>query len=163
MVIAIDPGPARSAYVLYEYDLRVVTAHGILPNDTLARGIVGRERGHACAIEMIASYGMAVGAEVFETVYWIGRFAERWYRETGLAADRLVRRDVKMHLCGNNAAKDGNLRAVLIDRFGPGKVTAIGTKRAPGPLYGVRADEWQALALAVTWAETRASARKAAT
>jgi hypothetical protein len=60
---------------------------------------------------------------------------------------------VKMHLCGNTRAKDGNIRQALLDRFGPGKAIACGTKKQPGPLYGVSKDVWQALALAVTWSD----------
>src|SRR5678809_428964 len=88
------------------------------------------------AIEMIASYGMAVGREVFETCLWIGRFVQAARGEHTL----VYRRDVKMHLCGNNAARDSNIRQALIDRFGPGKDKAIGRKALPGPLYGVSAD-----------------------
>jgi hypothetical protein len=38
----------------------------------------------------------------------------------------------------------------LLDRFGPGREVAVGTKRAPGPLYGIKGDEWSALAVALT-------------
>jgi hypothetical protein len=43
------------------------------------------------------------------------------------------------------------VRASLIDRFGPYKEKAIGKKATPGPLFGIHADEWSALAIAVTW------------
>jgi hypothetical protein len=62
----------------------------------------------------------------------------------------MVRRDVKMHICGQMKAKDSNIRAALIDRFG-GKERAIGRKASPGPLFGITADRWAALALAITW------------
>ena len=62
-----------------------------------------------------------------------------------------------MHLCGNNSAKDSNVRQALIDRFprsGGGKTPQIGTKGDPGPLYGIKKDEWAALGVAITTLET---------
>jgi hypothetical protein len=97
------------------------------------------------AVEMIASYGMPVGREVFETCLWIGRFIEAWGRQYQL----IYRKDVKIFHCESVRATDANIRASLIDRFGPGKVKAIGTKKAPGPLYGIKGDEWSALAVAL--------------
>lgn len=160
-LLAIDPGPELSAFV--EYDGRFVRGHGIVCNDEMLYRVGEDVPGRQLVIEMVASYGMAVGREVFETVYWIGRFAERWIGiDSSRVAHRLVRRDVKMHLCGNNAAKDANIRAALLDKFGPGKERAVGKKASPGPLYGVKADEWAALALAVTFAETHFAAKRAA-
>ena len=95
------------------------------------------------AIEMVASYGMAVGKEVFETVRWIGRFQQCW-RDPD-AVRLIYRRDVKLHLCGSPRAKDANIRQALIDQLGP-----VGVKREPGPLYGVKSHAWSALAVAVT-------------
>src|SRR3990167_6090451 len=60
------------------------------------------------------------------------------------------------HLCHDSRAKDGNIRAALIDRFGPGKDRAIGRKATPGPLFGVSSDVWSALAIAVTFTDTHA-------
>jgi hypothetical protein len=61
----------------------------------------------------------------------------------------VFRRDVKLSLCGSARAKDGNIRTALIDLHG-GKEAAIGRKKTPGPLWGVHADVWAALALAIT-------------
>jgi hypothetical protein len=65
------------------------------------------------------------------------------------------RREVKIHLCGSMKAKDANVRQVLLDRYGPGKAKAVGLKRSPGPLYGFSKDLWSALAVGITWIETR--------
>lgn len=92
---------------------------------------------------MIASYGMAVGAEVFETCVWIGRFMQA---HPDLNMHRIKRGDVKMHLCHSMRAKDANIRQALIDRLG-----APGTKKNPGKTYGVSGDVWAALAVAVTY------------
>jgi hypothetical protein len=97
------------------------------------------------AIEMIASYGMAVGAEVFETCVWIGRFCERWASTTGAPPVRIARMAVKLAICHDSRAKDANIRAALIDQFGG----ALATKKG-GALYRVKGDEWAALALAMT-------------
>lgn len=146
-VLAIDPGPERSAYVLY--DGTRVCQFAKCPNEEML-SVVACHSG-VLVIEQIASMGMAVGAEVFETVFWSGRFVERW---NGHKWDRVKRHQVKMHLCGNMRAKDANIRQALLDKFGPGKEKAIGRKAAPGPLYGLSGDCWSALAVAVTYCES---------
>lgn len=148
-LFAIDPGNEESAYVLYDEERKVPCEWAKLPNAEVLRYL---DRTPACdlAVEMIASYGMAVGCEVFDTCVWIGRFIERWDR----SEPRMVyRRDVKLHLCHDSRAKDPNVRQALIDRFGPGKEKAIGKKASPGPLYGMSGDCWSALAVAITAAE----------
>lgn len=130
-----------------------VLRHAIWPNDDLLIELIGfTPATDVLVIEQIAGMGMAVGAEVFETCFWSGRFIQAW---PGTAWDRLKRLPIKIHLCGTAKAKDANVRQALIDRFGPGKEKAIGTKKAPGPLYGLKGDEWSALAVAITWWDTR--------
>lgn len=164
-ILAIDPGPEDSAYVLYNTTERALVEFGKIPNSEMLNKIWLKsaagfdEMPDVCVIERIACYGMAVGREVFMTAEWTGRFDEAyWCMSEGMLPARIIRRDVKMHLCGNNTAKDANIRQALIDKFGPGKDKAIGKKAAPGPLYGVSNDVWAALAVAVTFAETRKKA-----
>lgn len=151
-VLAVDPGPEQSAWVLF--DGARVLAHAIEPNADLLRRLphVGVSEFDSRMVdgvvfEQIESFGMAVGREVFETVFWTGRF----YQATNARVARMTRKAVKMNLCQSMRAKDANIRAALIDRFGGSQ--AIGRKAARGPLYGVRADEWSALAIAVTWCD----------
>lgn len=156
IILAIDPGCTDSAFVLYDVDARRPVWFSKLSNEKLL-GICREHvsigdadvRFQHLAVEMIASYGMPVGREVFETCLWIGRFLEAWRGPHSL----VYRKDVKLHLCGTFRAKDPHVRQALIDRFGPGKPAAIGTRKQPGPLYGVAADVWSALAVAVTWGE----------
>jgi hypothetical protein len=83
----------------------------------------------ACIIEKVKSYGMPVGAEVFETVYWSRRFAQALGAEK---VEGIPRIQVKLHLCHDSRAKDGNIRQAL----------------------------WAALALAVTWWDQNAGRRE---
>jgi hypothetical protein len=146
-VLAIDPGPVESAYVRLECG--EITASGKLPNEVLLFCLAPAD---VLAIEMIASYGMPVGAEVFQTCVWVGRFVETWAPKP----HRLIyRKDVKLHLCNSPRANDATVRQALIDRFG-GKEKAIGNKRAKGPLYGIKGDAWQALAVGVYFADAQA-------
>lgn len=146
-IIAIDPGNEESAYVIYEPGQRPIFYK--VSNDTLLCGLNILHGIDAFVIEMVACYGMAVGATVFETCCWIGRFEQRFADLNPMVPQHRVKRmEVKMHLCGQARAKDGNIRQALIDRFGE-----PGTKKHPGTLYKISGDCWAALALAVTWAD----------
>lgn len=160
ILLAIDPGPAQSAWVILDAT-KAPSSFGIWQNEELLdplRALLFNEPPGAfdvvdrVVIEKIASYGMAVGAEVFETVFWSGRFAEAAHP---VPVDRVTRMAVRMHLCGSSRAKDPNIRQALIDRFGGS--AAIGTTKARGPLYGVAKDVWSALAVAVTYADGASS------
>jgi len=159
-ILAIDPGYERSAMVIYDTAQGKPIWSNIWDNDDVVVNMLP-DAGTAekpldrLVVEMVASYGMAVGKEVFETVYWIGRFCQAWPRYKGEhTVCRIYRKDVKMNLCHSMKATDANIRAALLDRFGPGKEKAVGTKKVPGPLYGIRKDLWSALAVAVTYVDT---------
>lgn len=141
-ILAIDPGTTHSAFV--QYRAGQVLDHGWIPNAEMRQVLIGRDYDN-CAIEMIASYGMAVGASTFETCLWIGRFVEVARVEPVLC----YRKDIKIFLCGTMRAKDGNIRQRLLDLVGP-----QGTKAKPGPTYGIKSHTWAALAVAVFAAAT---------
>jgi hypothetical protein len=143
-VLAIDPGSARSAWL--RFDGERPAGFGITANDVLVRALRTGGLPDVVVIEKVESYGMAVGAEVFDTVWWAGRFAEAASR---VPVVMLPRRAVKLALCGDSRAKDANIRQALLDRFG-GRA-AVGRKASPGPLYGISRDVWSALAIAVTY------------
>jgi len=145
-VLAIDPGPTESAYVIWDgeriTDKGKQTNHNVLY--LLSHPDVFAISPDCLIIEQIKSYGMAVSDSIFDTVYWSGRFCEAWGARGFF--DRIPRMDVKMYLCHSSRAKDSNIRQALIDRFGE-----PGTKRNQGITYGLKADLWAAFALAVTW------------
>jgi hypothetical protein len=148
LTLAIDPGTDKSGWCTLAGG--AIQQSGVMPNDRMLQAIKHLAYDQL-AIEMIASYGMAVGREVFETCVWIGRFVQASHNPDAV---RLVyRRDVKLHLCGTAKAKDPNIRQALLDMFprtGGGKTPQVGTKSQPGPLYGVSSHAWAALAVAVT-------------
>jgi len=151
LVLAIDPGTELSGWCVF--DGETVAAAGVMSNEELLAYLQRSHfyvNGYRLAVEMVASYGMPVGREVFETVRWIGRFQQAWHAPE--AVELVYRKDVKMHLCGSPRAKDPNIRQALLDLFprtGGGKTPQIGTKAKPGPLYGVSSHAWAALAVAV--------------
>lgn len=174
--MGVDPGPTRSAWV--HYDTRGhVLAYGHEANEKVATR-VWEFRGEI-VIESVDHMGMAVGRDVFETVWWSGYFCAHAGTYT-----RIPRREVKMALCARANATDANIRQALIDRFG-GDEVAIGGKRCRncagkgwkgvgrgecasctgtgletprGPLYGLAAHTWSALAVVVTRLERKAPA-----
>lgn len=148
-ILAIDPGNTESAYVVIDENMKPID-FGKVKNHEILDVIDGVEiiGVQSVVIEMIASYGMPVGAEVFETCLWIGRFWERACQK-GYEINKIYRKDVKINLCGSMKAKDANIRQALIDRFGP-----VGTKRNPGWFYGFKADIWSAYAVGITYLDS---------
>lgn len=140
-ILSIDPGPADTSWMIYE-DGKVLE-QGFEDNDFFLSWLRWDERQQAdlAAIEMVACYGMPVGAEIFETCTMIGRMEEIL---RGGRVERVFRKDIKLHLCGSLRAKDANVRQALIGRLGP-----PGTKKAPGPTHGIYGHAWAALAVAV--------------
>lgn len=153
IIRAIDPGTTQSAYV--DWDGERIHSFGIVLNQEV------RELPTAdidvCVVEMVASYGMPVGADVFETCVWIGRFLEHMF-SVQVDYCKIYRRDVKMHLCGTNRAKDANITAAIVDRFDPNREYGKygkGTKPNPGMFFGFSKDVWAAFAVALTFYDTR--------
>lgn len=150
-ILAIDPGPTQSAWI--EYDAGKIGAFAKQDNQTILERLRRDNSGAVLVVEQIAAMGMSVGAEVFETVFWSGRFVEAWEPANWA---RIKRHEVKMHLCQHPRAKDGNIRQALIDLYG-GDSVARGRKAAKGPLYGISGDVWAALAVAVTYSAKQRS------
>lgn len=157
-ILAIDPGTTESAYLLL-VDGKISEFGKVLNAEIL--NVIGRIQYHhehsVCVIEEVRSYGMAVGQEVFRTVFWTGMFAHAW-GEVDLRF--LGRKQVVIHVCGQPKAKDANVRQAMLDRWGPAKVERVthGTDRkgkattktikVDGPTAGISKDVWAALAIA---------------
>ena len=152
-ILAVDPGPRSSGWVLYDVVDEVVLRHGIDTNETLLFQMLAPpvSQADAFVIEKFEARGMPIGESSIETIFWSGRLAQAWEGTRYF----VQRRAVKLHLCGTTRAKDSNINAVLGDRFsgGQGMRVAKGLKKSPGPLYGMKSHSLAALAVAVTFAD----------
>lgn len=148
-ILAIDPGPVESAFVIIDAETRRPLDFGKRPNDFVLSSICNLAM--PTHIEMVASYGMPVGKDVFDTCVWIGRFIQRHYADHAPLTPQLTyRHAIKLHHCGSARAKDSNIVQALVDRFAAGQPNkGKGTKAEPGWFHGFAADVWQAYALAV--------------
>ena len=147
MILAIDPGTHESAYCVVneKYEPK---AFAKLPNEDLIEILkIGTYKQEKLVIEMIASYGMPVGSEVFETCVWIGRFLQ-----VAGGCNFIYRNEEKLNLCGSVKANDSKIRKALIDRFARfDKKNGKGRADKPDWFYGFRDDIWSAYAVAVTY------------
>ncbi|WP_252237490.1 hypothetical protein [Clostridium sp. ZBS17] len=153
MILAIDPGNIESGFVYLNDDLSIADK-GKIDNKDLLECIESEDfdlNSHI-AIEMIASYGMPVGAEVFETCVWIGRYMQALKNHFNKKPKFIYRKDEKMNICQSMKANDATIKQALVDRFAKGqKNYGKGTKKEPGFFYGFKADIWAAYAVAVTY------------
>lgn len=146
-ILAIDPGPVNSAWVLIDRlgHHCIVEQAGDHENVKMLLSLFE----HWCeetvvVCEGVENYGMPAGDELFETVFWSGRFNQA----SCVPFIRIKRTTIKLHLCNSRKAKDSNVRQALIDRFGGKEQTRKG-----GLLAGISEHKWSALAVAVTYAD----------
>lgn len=159
-IFAIDPGNTQSGYAVLEMPDFHLVNFGKVENGELLRLLEHynqkiREYGDpdVFVIEKIASYGMAVGKDVFETCYWIGQFLHALKHQK---TDSVYRKDEKIYLCGSMKAKDSNIRQELINRYAKHDFkNGKGTKANQDTFYGVSKDVWAAIAVGVTYYEMK--------
>jgi len=158
LMLGLDPGPERSALVGLNADgptaLRILDENAVIRAklEELEADEVWGYR--ILAIEIPQPHRDFTPQSAIDTAVEAGRFIQVWRGP----CRKIKRTDVKHHLYPHHKTKkhpdvpgaDAGIRAVLLKRFGP-----KGTKASPGPMYGYKADLWQALAVAVCAAETR--------
>ena len=163
VLLAIDPGDVQSAFCFMDVETYKPLYFAKEKNEDAMKHIVEYIQGSNtavsnvknAAIEMIASYGMAVGRSTFETCRQIGRFAER-LELLGVNVDYIYRKDEKMCLCGQMRAKDSNIRQALIDRFAQFDFkNGKGTIKNPDWFFGFKADCWAAYAVGCVWLDIK--------
>lgn len=149
-VLAIDPGNRQSAWCMIDGETLKPLSFGKEENQVVLTSVQQRSY-DSIVIERVASYGMAVGRDVFETCEWVGRFTQA----ARVPPDYVYRKEEKLHLCGDSRAKDANIRRALIDRFAQHDIkNGKGTKKNPDWFYGFSADVWAAYAVGITYIET---------
>lgn len=157
-ILALDPGTKYTGYCLLSPELRPIK-FGKESNDDVmmvSLDILSTITFKPCivVIERVASYGMAVGSEVFETCEWIGRYTQELQRYASI--EYVYRKDEKVMICGSTHANDATIKRVLADRFAYGQSNyGKGTKKEPGFFYGFKADIWSAFAVGVTYHDLR--------
>lgn len=176
----VDPGTEKSGFVLFDDEQNRVVFSCELKNEVI-RSILRSGRyfpdnfpnipdvstWDTFFIEDIEGMGLKVGKDVFQTAKWLGKFIEAYEYSTNKKVSEIFRGDEKITLCGaktfvnpitgkRKAISDSQIRTAVIDRFPPlggGKMPQVGTKKEPGPLYGVKGHCWQALAVLITGLE----------
>ena len=158
-IFAIDPGNIQSGYAVIEMPNFRLVNFGKVENGELIRLLeiynnrTDSNDPDVFVIEKIASYGMPVGADVFDTCIWIGQFL-RALKDKQTAF--VFRKDEKMTLCGSMRAKDTNIRQELINRYAKHDFkNGKGIKTNQDTFYGVSKDVWAAIAVGVTYYEMK--------
>lgn len=135
MILAIDPSNTVHAWALLDpapAGLRLYASGRDLAADPQPSGLAMR-----IVCEMVACYGMAAGAHLFDTCVAIGRLDAR----IG-PMEFITRTEVKRIVCGQTNARDPNVRQAIIDRFGGPEAIRKG-----GALWKVAGDTWAAIAV----------------
>ena len=150
IVVGIDPGPEACGFCIYDNrGPRVIEAHKALPIvEPLTALDIYAGQAALVALARVQSYGIA-GSSLLRTSETGGRLwqcSEALRLPTVLLYRREVLRGLDVTGKGN---RDALVRERLIEMHGGERRKAQGTKKEPGPLYGVASHAWQALAVAV--------------
>ena len=152
MILAVDPSnKEHTAYVFINEETYEPVKFGMCGAEEMLQlldnyfNIIDH-----VAIEMVASYGLPVGRDVFETCIFIGRMLEH-IRDGNYTY--IYRKDVKLNLCGRmQGVNDSTVKQALINRFAKFDFrSGKGTKKNKDFFYGFKGDIWQAYAVGVTY------------
>lgn len=146
VIVGVDPGTNQSAYFVYDSTSKKILAFGKIGNETFLN--TDFSMADVLVYEKMQNYGSPVGQTTFETCIWMGRFIQEWHRETNKPIVGLFRHQIKSNLCPKMKSNDSKIREALINRFGK-----PGSKKNPGPTYGIVKDIWSAMAIAVTYGD----------
>lgn len=148
-VLALDPGDTQTGYCFIDADTLRPLRFGKEDNQSVLL-LVQLEAYDLLVSERVASYGMAVGRNVFETCEWVGRYTQASHAPVVY----IYRQEEKIHICHDSRAKDSNIRRALIDRFAQHDLkNGRGTKKKPDWFYGFKKDVWAAYAAGITYIE----------
>lgn len=165
--LAIDPGSKKSGWVLalipFAPDLKdlhgrsarlpEVVECGVSTNDEVLHRIaasreVYRRALYRVAIERFAFSGGNAGMETFDACHWGGRMAQTAVR-FGADVYRPFRRDAIIAAVGKavRGKTDSAVITGICQLYGGDRSKVVGTKKAPGPLYGFKSHIWAAMAV----------------
>lgn len=154
-IIGIDPGPLTSGLVVYHQPEGAVHGRVVLSNaracllDIRAQlttyALQAHHEGAELHVVIERTQAGPPSTAVVRTTEVVGRLMEMC-EVRALAYWLYYRRQVLQALgCATKGNKDSLVRTALLEVHGGFRQVAIGTKRSPGPLYGVSSHAWQAL------------------
>lgn len=154
LLLSIDPGTTESAYTVVDEKTYQIIAHDKVDNESVIR-LVKQGYYDDITIEGITSYGQPIGQETLDTIFLSGRLFQIALDGEN-RADIIPRKDVKKYYdVPRKVNADSYIRRTLINRFATfDKKNGKGTKAKKDWFYGIKADRWQAYALAVFWIDT---------
>lgn len=173
IVYGIDPGPRTSGVAAIQVsddgrEIRVVGAEKDAPNevlaDRMAEAALQRAAGTSERVTPWALYAVeepkiyrSAGNELAKTFLWAGRF-----HQLHLLFPRSSVRDqarqhamllpfstIRAELGVATRSTEAEVWQAVKDLFGKDDAEAVGTKKAPGPLFGVKGHARSALAVAI--------------
>lgn len=118
MILGLDPGTTKSAYVLFDPTTQKISSLAIEQNESLIKMLrIPNKLVRVFAMETMACFGFVIGQEVMETIRWEGRFMEAM-RHQHVTIFPVKRKQVVTHHTGNAKGGDSAVRAAMRTRFG---------------------------------------------
>lgn len=151
-ILGIDPNEDTAAWVLWDSVEREVIESAEWPVEkflgSVSTVLAFGGWPDVYVVERLESFQLRVNQATFKAQWHGGRI----FHACGPLAYSITRKQVKLALLGTIIGNNADVRCALIDLHGGSRKAAMGVKKAPGPLYGLRKDQMQALAVAVAWA-----------
>ncbi len=150
-ILCVDPGATHSGVAFLENGM-LRWSDSAMPNGALLEKLKYlKDKGGAIAMEEFESYKLAIGQPSVQTIFWSGRF----YEASGWPVELFTRKEVKIFMLGRVGVKNSKkaTRDALLTLYpadGGGKTPQIGTKRKPGPLYGLTGHAVSAMEVGIT-------------